>query len=76
MSVQYVQMHYNSAVCVCAVCIGDLWEHPTSLLAAPNSTSFGRTAALLVAPAKHQRSAIGGPSCHRVVGSGAVRTVI
>ena len=43
--------------------IKKLWEHPTSLLAAPNSTSFGRTAALLVASAKHQRSARCGPSC-------------
>ena len=39
-----------------------LWEQPTSLLAALNSTCFGRKAALLGASAKNQRSARSGPS--------------
>ena len=34
-------MHHKSII---------LWEHPTSLLAAPNSTCIGRTAALFGAP--------------------------
>ena len=48
--------------CLFLFCVSEirLWEHPTSLLAAPNSTSFGRTTALLVASAKHQRNARGG----------------
>jgi len=37
-----------------------LWEHPTSLLVAPNSTCFGRKSALLRASANHQRSGRGG----------------
>ena len=56
-----------------------MWEHPTSLLTSPNSTSFDSTTALLVASAKHQRSARGGsfsgprPNINAALGAALLR---